>query len=45
MDFGNGITTQGPVRCAQATQPGEAVTLGDDGHIPSELVPGGGRSV
>ena len=44
MDFGNGITTNGPVRGAQATQPGEAVMLGADGTIPSEFVPGGGEA-
>lgn len=42
MEFGNGIYTDGPVCGAQATAPGQAVMLGDDGKIPSGFVSGGG---
>ena len=42
---GNGLTVDGTVKASQATQAGEAVVLGDDGHIPANLVAGGGGKV
>lgn len=47
MDVGGSLNVAGNVRAKQATRAGECVVLGDDGMIPSSMIPvssGGGSS-
>lgn len=39
IDFLNPLHVRGVVKGSQATGPGEAVMLGDDGKVPSDMVP------
>lgn len=39
MDFGNGITTDGPISGAQASAPGQAPMLDENSLIPEAFIP------